>query len=198
MTPRARGHIATKVLFAVALVATLIVGYRVAARDEVFPRNFGVVEPGVLYRAARLTPAATRQVVERYAIKTIVDLGAYDKSPADEEIARRTALALGVKRYVMRLNGDGTGNPDYYVQALKVLLDPANQPALVHCAAGTQRTGACVMMYRHMTQGTPYEAGLEEAKTYGHDPQDNPKLWPYVQKNAAEIERRVREAEAPR
>lgn len=169
-------------------------------RDNLIPRNFAVVDEGKLYRSGRLTPAATKSVVEAHAIKTIIDLGAYEGIPADEKLAQQTAEALGVRRITFTLDGDGTGHPMGYVEALRIIRDPANQPVLVHCAAGAQRTSVCVMLYRSLTQGASYEQSLDEAMDHKHDPKKNPKLWPYVQQWGKLIEQAVKDGgtiEAP-
>lgn len=156
-------------------------------RPNLIPKNFGIVDEGKLYRSGELTPAATQQVVQQHHIKTIVDLGAYDIDPAGERIAERTAQALSVERHVFRLNGDGTGNPNAYVEALRILTDPAKQPALVHCSAGSQRTSACVLLYREIVQNKPFLADMNEATEHGHDPAKNTRLRPYLEEWHAKI-----------
>jgi protein tyrosine/serine phosphatase len=168
------------VVTACALGAAAIL-WRYAVRDHLRPENFGIVHEGVLYRSADLTPAATRVVHDRYAVRTIVDLGAYEPDSPEERTAQRTAEALGVKRHVFRLEGDGTGDPNAYVAALRVITDPAQQPVLVHCAAGAQRTSGCVALYRQFMQGVSFEEAYREARRYKHSPRDNPKLRPYLE-----------------
>jgi protein tyrosine/serine phosphatase len=176
--------------------------YRYGVRDHVLIRNFGVVESGKLYRSGRLTPSTTEQLVRTNHIKTIVDLGAYKNDPVEQRVAQQTADALGVKRIQFALEGDGTGDPQMYVDALKVMADPANQPVLVHCAAGAQRTSVCVMLYRKIFQNVPFETSIEEAKAHKHDPKDNPALKKYWDENAEMIAQKVRgsmdSAPAPR
>lgn len=168
----------------VLLVATLIFlggwALRYNVRDNVIPRNFAVVSEGVLYRSGRLTPAQTEEVVRAHKIKTIIDLGAYLGQPINERNAQRTAEALGVARFTFDLVGDGTGDPNDYVQALRIIANPEFQPVLVHCAAGAQRTSACVMFYREIVQGQPIESTFNEAIEHKHDPSDNPALKAYV------------------
>lgn len=180
------------VIVAVAVVLGGWTAWDTGVRPNLFPKNFGVVEPGRLYRSGALTPAATRLVHERHKIKTIVDLGAYDKDPAGERVAQRTAEALGIRRFAFRLEGDGTGNPNMYVEALRIITDPANAPVLVHCAAGAQRTGGCVVLYRTIEQGVSLDEAYGETDEYGHSPRDNPKLKPYLDEWAARIAESVR------
>jgi hypothetical protein len=168
-------------LLTLAVLGLGTLGYAKIVRPNIVPKNFGVVDPGKLYRSGWLTPAATRQVVEANHIKTIVDLGGYDIKPAGERIAERTARSLNVERHVFRLSGDGTGNPNAYVEALRIITDPARQPVLVHCSAGSERTGVCVLLYREIVQGRPFESDFAETYAHGHDPARNTKLKPYLE-----------------
>lgn len=183
-----RGSATLSILLTILACVTGGLFARFAIRDNVFPRNFGVVEPGHIYRAGRLTPAAMQQVVKANAIKTVIDLGAYEPNSQDARLAADTAKALGVTLHNFKLNGDGTGNPDYYVEALRILADPATHPVLVHCAAGSQRTSACIMFYRKIYQDVPFDQSISEAIEHDHDPADNTKLRPYIEKNLRAIE----------
>jgi hypothetical protein len=146
-----------------ALLVAMAIGacawiFRVGVRDHVWARNFGVVADGEVYRAGRLTPVATRRIVERRGIRTIIDLGAYHPGSAEERRAQRTADALGVTRYRLDLEGDATGNPNEYAHALRLIDDPRNRPVLVHCSAGSERTGCLVAIYRASTERIALDA----------------------------------------
>jgi protein tyrosine/serine phosphatase len=169
---------------AVVVAGCVLAGltYRYTLRDNLFARNFGVVQEGAVYRSGRQTPAMTERLVREYNIKTIIDLGAYNRKPVEERVAQRTAEALGVARFAFDLEGDGTGDPNDYVQALRLMLRAENQPLLVHCAAGSERTSACVMMYRSITQGKSFDETFAEALQHKHEPEDNPRMRPYVEK----------------
>lgn len=194
--PRRAATLAAWALGGVLAATGLGLGYDAYIKDNVFPRNFGVVEPGEIYRSGRLTPAATEAVVKAHGIRTIVDLGAYDKDPVAERIAQRTAKALGVTRHVFRLQGDGTGDPTMYVAALRLMADPANRPILVHCSAGSERTSACVMMYRAAFQDRPFDDTFAEALAHKHDPDDNPEMRGYLTQYGPRIIAAVKPAAA--
>ena len=167
-----------------ALVVATGVGTLVYAkwvRPNIVPKNFGVVAEGKLYRSGELTPAATRRVAEERRVKTIIDLGAYTGDEPGERVAEHTAAALGIERHVFPLEGDGTGNPNAYVEALRIITNPAKQPVLVHCSAGSQRTSACVLLYHEIVEGKPIDSGWAEAYEHGHDPGKNTKLRPYLE-----------------
>ena len=180
----------------VGIVALSAIAWGVYAgliAPSLLPRNFGVVEEGKIYRSAALTPAATRKLVEAREIRTIIDFGGFDQDPALDRVAQQTADALGVRRFLFPLSGDGTGNPNAYVAALRVLANPDNHPVLVHCSAGAQRTSACVILYRHIVQDKPFRDVYPEAFTHDHDPGKNRAMAPYLLDWAPRIERAYRE-----
>jgi len=160
-----------------ALAVFCAVGvWKRAIRPHVFPKNFGVVEAGQIYRSGELSPEAMRRVVADHGIKTVIDFGAHEAGSPSEMRERRVCDVLGVERYQMRLEGDSQGNANYYVQALRLMNDPAKRPILVHCAAGSERTGCAVILYRHVVQGKPIDDVYHEAYEHRHSDDRNPKL----------------------
>lgn len=153
---------------------------------NVRPKNFDVVEPGKVYRSGVLTSAAMKKVVEENEIKLVIDLGAHHAGSKSEEREAQAVKVLGVDRVQLRLFGDGTGDPNEYVEALR-LMKATEGAALVHCAAGAQRTGVAVVLYRMIEDGWTMETALAEAERYGHDPQDNTALRPYLERWAEPI-----------
>lgn len=164
-------------LVVIATVGACFLFWREAIAPNLFAKRFGIVEPGKIYRSGKLTPAALGRLHDEYGIRTVLDLGAYPIGSADEEREQRAAETLGIKRVRYDLAGDSTGNPNVYVVALRMMTDPAQQPILVHCGAGTERTGCAVILYRHIIQGVPYSQAYDEAEAAGHDPGRNPVLF---------------------
>lgn len=164
----------------VALVGLCAVYFVQGVGPNVYPKRFGEVAQGEIYRSGMLTPQATRRVVEENDIRTIIDLGAHERGSIGENRANRTAASLGVTRYRLDLYGDATGNANCYLYALRLAMDPANQPVLIHCGAGTERTGATVALYRILDEGWSREEAMEEVLGAGHDPKRNPKFSPVL------------------
>lgn len=158
-----------------------------SAYPNLAPKRFAPVVEGALYRSGQLTPAAMRAVVERHGLRTVVDLRDDDPSDPVMRRARLTAQALGVERVVMPLNGWGTGDPNSYANALRVMSDPDRHPVLVHCAAGTERTGCAVALFRTIVEGADAETALAESVDRGHDPEDNPRMHAYFHEWRDEI-----------
>ena len=143
---------------------------------NILPKNLAVVDEGQIYRSGELTAAATRRVVVNHNIRTIVDLGAHEPGSREEQRAQDTADALGVKRYIFDLEGDATGDPNDYVQALRIITDPGDQPVLIHCGAGSERTGCAIALYRHLFQGLSLDEAYQETHQFGHNSKRNPHL----------------------
>lgn len=168
----------------VALVAAAVVAgagllWAEGVWPHIAPKNFGVAHvegQRRVYRSGELTVAATAKVVRKYGIRTIVDLGTHEPDSPEERIAQKTAEALGLTRYRFDLEGDGTGDPNDYVAALRILTDPAAQPVLVHCGAGAERTGCAIALYRQLEQGWDEDLAYSETKKYRHSSERNPRL----------------------
>lgn len=175
------------VLVTVVAAASAVALWDSHIAPNLFPKRLGTVVEGQIYRSGRLTPAAMRRVVERYGVRTVIDLGADPEgSPADRRSAR-VAEALGLQRYRLHLSGDATGDPDEYLQALRLMTDPSRQPVLVHCGAGSERTGCAVALYRYAVEGVPLSTAYEEAQRFDHDPRRNPHLWEMLERWAEPI-----------
>lgn len=171
-----------------AVVAVALVLAVKRARHHVLPRNFGIVEPGCIFRSGRLSPRMLRRVREVHGVRTIIDLGAYPAGTDDERLMQRTAHELGLTRYVMRgVYGNATGNPNVYLHAVRLLANPATHPVLIHCAAGAERTGAAVILFRHLVQGRAIDEVYAEALRFGHDPEKNGALREYIERHAEGI-----------
>ncbi len=132
--------------------------------------NFGVVEPGWIYRSGQLQPSQLEKLIVRYQIKTIIKTNLPELPlPA---MAREQAVCDRHNVKVVRLimPGDGRGEFTQYDQALTWLRDRRNLPALITCARGTHRTGAVVAAYRVLLQHWPVRAALAEMERYRFDP----------------------------
>jgi protein tyrosine phosphatase (PTP) superfamily phosphohydrolase (DUF442 family) len=156
--------------------------------DHLRIRNFGEVAAGRLYRSGRLTPRTLAIAARKHGVRTVIDLGAYPPGSPEEEALARAAAELGLVRHVVRgLYGDGAGNANAYVHALRVMREESGRPVLVHCAAGAERTGAAVMLYRHHVEGVALEEAFAEALEFRHRPERNGKMRAFVFAHASAI-----------
>ena len=197
------GHMSRVRRFQIGVLLVLIavgagVAWRKALWPQIAPKNFGVVQidgERQIYRSGELTVSATEKVVERFGVRTVIDLGAHEPGTPEERIAQKTADALGVRRIRLDLEGDATGDPNAYVEALRIMTDPAAQPVLVHCAAGSERTGCLVAMYRQIEQGWEEDLAYSETRRYRHSPQRNPRLREMLDRYTDDVARSLQTGE---
>lgn len=164
----------------VAAVVLWMVAWNNGVGKMFTPKRFGVVEEGAIYRVSKLTPPTMRKLVRDLELKTIIDFGAYAEGSVEDLALARQAEKLGITRIRLPLTGFGTGNPNAYARALQLMADESNHPIMVGCGAGTERTGACVMLYRRFTEDKPFGASGFEAIDAGHDPSKNPRMYLYL------------------
>ncbi|MBU0637667.1 MAG: tyrosine-protein phosphatase [Planctomycetes bacterium] len=150
----------------VALITFAATGATVAVwgRARMEPRRFDVVVEGKLYRSGLVRPAHLEHLQHQYGIRRIISLlnPATPESRAEEQAARR----LGFEWHNIPLRGNGASTPEERCRILTLLRDPDAGPTLVHCAAGTNRTGLAIGLYRLHVQGWTLEAVMAEMRRF--------------------------------
>jgi protein tyrosine/serine phosphatase len=129
-----------------------------------------VVEPGHLYRAAQLNGAALDEVLDRYGIRTIINLrGENDgKGWYEDEMAvsRKHGLVhIDVAMSARQEPDDAT------ISRLVHMLHDSAEPILVHCESGSDRAGLASALYELLDAGRPVAVAAEQLSfRYGHFP----------------------------
>lgn len=158
-----RRLVAAFVLILVSATAGGVPGWLVKVYyNQVSPKNFSEVTPGVLYRSGQMLPAHFEQIVRKHGIRTVVCLNPGEQ-PQEPILARK----LGVTPVDFEMPGSGRGEPAQFYRFLELLGDPQRQPVLVHCAAGAYRTGVSVALYRMLYQGWTLEDATNEMSYCG-------------------------------
>ncbi len=151
-------------------------------KPRVIPKRFEVVAENALYRAGRIHPDLLPRVIAEHGIDSIVTM-TYPVADHPYQIAeKQVADALGIPIYRYPLGGDGLGDPASYIGALeKVHEEISNgRQVLVHCAAGTERTGGVVYLYETLMKGKTDEEARANLLAAGHRPERNPALIPFL------------------
>ncbi|MBW7905137.1 MAG: tyrosine-protein phosphatase [Phycisphaerae bacterium] len=133
-------------------------------------RNFGVVEPGRLYRCGQPRPEELAQIIEQYSLKTVVALrGARDGDDPDawEQQERAVCEGRGVQFVTIPCNHKNPPSAEQFRVFLKLAREPERTPLLVHCRIGQQRTGLFCALYRVAVQGAACDAALAEMDACG-------------------------------
>jgi protein tyrosine phosphatase (PTP) superfamily phosphohydrolase (DUF442 family) len=180
-----------------ALVAILIIAVLVAVfwKDierlprRFVPRNLGVVEDGRLYRSGQIHRSLLPGVLRDRSIESVVCL-TYDPGQPDFDAEERIVRDAGAEFLGLRgLSGDGVGDIALYVEALQRMKQRLDEgkTVLVHCSAGSERTGALIYFWRTLVRGVAPIDAWQEVLSYGHDDRDNPKLRPYINANLSTL-----------
>jgi protein-tyrosine phosphatase len=147
------------------------------------------VQEGRIYRSGQLHPALIERMLREHNISVIVDL-TNDRHPEPFQVAEaETAKSLGIEHRHYPLKGDGTGNIRQYAAAIARIHQASlsNQPVLVHCAAGSQRTGGVIASYRLFVEHAPTADVLKEMEQYDWDPVKDRVLLDYLNKHMKEL-----------
>ncbi|MBK9129108.1 MAG: tyrosine-protein phosphatase [Phycisphaerales bacterium] len=134
------------------------------------PKRFTEVVPGKLYRSGAVTPAQLERLVAEPGIRRVISL--LDPAAPQSVAEREAAARLGLVWENVPLRGDGSSTPADRERILTLLTEPNAPPTLVHCAAGVNRTGLAIGLYRIHCQGWSYEAVLDEMRRIGFEDRD--------------------------
>lgn len=171
------------------LLAGGVTWWEAGGNDRFVPKRFGVVVPGKIYRSGQISKWLIEDVLLSHNIDVIVDFTGFDWNDEFQQYELSVAWKhkIAVNRFAQ--SGDGTGDIKNYAQALKVVRDCelAGRPVLVHCAAGSQRTGAAIAFYRILVQGKHPDEALREMRRYDCDPESNGRLITYINSHMEEL-----------
>lgn len=169
MPAMAPGHRGLRILRRIALgLVTVALLFGAYVGILILSGNFHEVLPGRLYRSAQLSGDRLGKEIDRYKIKTVINLrgdspgkGWYD----DEVLATRAHGATHVD-FGMSARKDLT--PER-TQQLLTILKTAEQPILIHCMSGADRTGLASVMFLQQVAGVDEEvAEWQLSPLYGH------------------------------
>lgn len=164
-------------------VTVLIVGPPVALYRAQYAhaKRLREVVPGRLYRSGQMTAAGLRETIDRYRIKTVINLQHENPDPLMPErwlgkpVVRESDVCrdLGVKYHLLTPDllptpNDLTKPPPVVDEFLKILDDESSYPVLLHCKAGLHRTGRLTAIYRMEYEGWSVGEAMRELRANGY------------------------------
>ncbi len=132
--------------------------------------NFHQVDDAV-FRSGKPTAEQFAELAP-VGIRTVLSLESYmmDPDDADEEQAAAEAQGIRFLRIPMTPLPFDRPSLDDLRAALALTLDPANQPILVHCRQGSDRTGLVIGAYHIKAHGWSADAAIADMRNFGHNP----------------------------
>ncbi len=157
--------------FLVVALALVTIGlpvgyYRYLYNKE---KRVRVVTEGKVYRCGQLTKAGFEEVIQRYGIRTLINLQDEDPDPnlghglKESEFCRQ----MGVQYVYLPPQLVPEGEPVTIEKFLEVCDDKNAYPILLHCKAGLHRTGTMAAFYRIEYEGWTPDAAIDELITCG-------------------------------
>jgi tyrosine-protein phosphatase SIW14 len=170
-------------LIGVITTGAVLIGLPVAyaSYQKANHRNVRTVTPGVLYRSGQLSQTGLTRMIHDYGIRTVVSLRdtyvvGIDPPDAGEavECAKLDIKHVRITPRSWWPECDGPPPAEQGITSfLKVMDDSANYPVLLHCFAGTHRTGAMVAIYRMEYERWTNSEALAELRGAGYKNLDN-------------------------
>jgi tyrosine-protein phosphatase SIW14 len=161
-----------QLIFFIAIAVLVVIFITTVAWRHAYPlpRNFAVVEPGVLYRSGQGSGYQLRNAIQTYHLKSIICLRRIGKKgePAWFRKEKSTAQKMGVKFVHHPMVANQLSKDQFWIDLLKLTQDPASRPVLIHCAMGELRTGFFCAIYRMVIDGWSVEKAIEEMEKYGY------------------------------
>ena len=181
-----------RLLLTIGIIVAVIGGgiwvWEEVLEDRLIAKRFGVVVPGSIYRSGQLSPTMVRKTLAKHDIDLVVHLGVHDPQNKAHVAEQAAVEALGIERRLFPLRGDGTGDIDNYAQAIEAIVAArdAGRKVLVHCAAGSYRTGGVIASYRMLIEGKAPDEAWAEMERYSWN-SDNPILPEYLNSHMGEL-----------
>lgn len=133
-------------------------------------RHFGVVSEGRLYRCGQPRPEQLVELIQRHKLRTVVSLrGAREDEDPDawEQDERAVCEAHGVEFVTIPFNHKKPPTSEQAARFLELCRSEADQPVLVHCRLGQQRTLMFCALYRVHVDGAAPDAAEREMDALG-------------------------------
>ena len=131
--------------------------------------NFHEVEKGVVYRSSWLGSEKLEQAVDRLGVKSVLNLCGEQPGVAWYEGEVEVSRRRGVKFVSLALSAN-TALDARQVAKLAEIVRDAPKPLLIHCRAGSDRTGLASAIYVALRGGSLRDAQDQLSLFYGHFP----------------------------
>ncbi len=144
--------------------------------------NFHIVSPGV-WRSSQPNEESITKMKE-YGLKTIVNLR---RNESVNRWERELAAKLSINYYSFPMSASVKQDKKKLAEVLRIISEPLNQPALIHCYAGKDRTGLIAALYQLEFSNAKFDDLHKEMLMYGYSEDFFPEIiktvrsWMYVQ-----------------
>ena len=151
------------------VLALLLVGGAETARTA-FGSNFHTVVPGRCYRCSQPSPTNLRLLARTFGIRSIINLRGVEEDRVWYQRERAIAGELGMRMIDRGMWAQRPPTEEEF-RAIVRDLDAAEEPILIHCVSGIDRTGIVAALFLLLrTDARVEEAWGQLSVRYCHNP----------------------------
>ncbi|MBL1214709.1 MAG: hypothetical protein HND52_15235 [Ignavibacteriae bacterium] len=133
--------------------------------------NFHIAAPGV-WRSSQPNQTSLEKM-KMHGLKTIINLrGDEETNNWESEFSD----SLGLQYFNEPLDARDEFNTEQVQRILDIVADTANQPVLIHCLGGKDRTGLITGIYNTHYLGKDFDEVKKETIMFGHDAENYPEV----------------------
>ncbi len=130
-------------------------------------RNWGVVVPGRLYRSNHPLPFQVAAAARRHGLKTVINLRGQRPDCGADALSRQAAADLGLAHVDAPFESRGAPHKDRILR-LAAIYARVEEPILIHCKSGADRTGLGAGLWLLLNGYAPAEALAQLSWRWGH------------------------------
>ena len=127
--------------------------------------NFGVVEPGRVYRSAQLGAGVLSRIIRSHQIRTVLNLRGPNPETCWYRDERAAVLDSGATYVDIPLASDYWLSPEQ-ARMLVETLETSERPLLIHCQMGAERTGLASAMATLLREGSTLHEAERQFSPY--------------------------------
>lgn len=143
--------------------------------------NLHVIAAGRAYRSAQPTPEILEYVVRHHGIRTVINLRGENAKEAWYRREREACQKLGLKLIDIRTSASSFPSREALLALFDAISDPANEPILLHCKAGADRSGMAAAVWKMVNLKEPAKEALDQLSfKYGHIRSAHPQLTEFI------------------
>ena len=158
-------------------------------QDRLIAKRWGTVVPGTVFRSGQVSKYLIAPTLQRHGIRHVICMTSPDALDEDQQAELAAVKERGIDHIFLPLNGRGVGKVEHFTKAVALLAMNARdgEPVLVHCHAGSQRTGGVVAAYRLLIERRSPQFVIDELKHYGWNPRRDQILLDFVNAHLKEV-----------
>jgi Tyrosine phosphatase family len=161
---------ANRRLWVVCALLVAVMAGGLAYRHHKRYRHWAVHDTGMVYRSAWLEADVFSEQIDKYQIRTVLNLCNPDEMGHDRCVSQRRAVeGAGARLIELPMPATTDARNAEVARFVAILGDPDNYPLLVHCQHGVTRTAKVLAMYDILHRRKTAAESLASMPLFGRD-----------------------------